>query len=260
MGVERVASWAELNEGLYAHTYRPELGRFRSSYAFRGVCDASYSLDTSLSRLGRHYAGMERHIVRNFRKYAYRTMAERDSLWYWLSVGQHHGLPTRLLDWTFSPEVAAHFATADDTKRKCDGAIWCVDFRAAHRLAPASLRKALACEGSDIFTVEMLAHALPDFAALEELRRKAFLLFFEPPSLDDRIVNQFALHSVLSHAQARFDKWLTAHPKLWRKIIVPAKLKGEIRDKLDQANITERVLFPGLDGLTAWLKRQYSAR
>ena len=46
-------------------------------------------------------------------------------------------------------------------------------------------------------------------------------------------------------------------PGLWKKIVIPAELKWEIRDKLDQANVTERVLFPGLDGLSSWLKRHY---
>ena len=44
------------------------------------------------------------------------------------------------------------------------------------------------------------------------------------------------------------------------KDVVPVEIKWEVRDKLDQANITERVLFPGLDGLIRWLKRHNSPR
>jgi hypothetical protein len=62
----------------------------------------------------------------------------------------------------------------------------------------------------------------------------------------------------MSRATARLDVWLDRRRGLAKRIILPASLKGEIRDKLDQANITERVLMPGLDGLCRWLKRYYS--
>ena len=54
--------------------------------------------------------------------------------------------------------------------------------------------------------------------------------------------------------------WLANRPDLYFRIILPARLKWEVRDKLDQANITERVLLPGLGGLSRWLHRHYSPR
>jgi hypothetical protein len=92
---------------------------------------------------------------------------------------------------------------------------------------------------------------------LERLSKDPFVVFLEPPSLDDRIVNQFALFSLMSTPTDAIDAWFAEHGDVSRRIIIPAKLKWEVRDKLDQAGITERMLFPGLDGLTAWLTRYY---
>jgi hypothetical protein len=255
-----VNNWCQLQDELFAGAWDASLGRFRSSCAFRGLSDANYRLETTLIRLGGDYVGLEKHLLRNFRKYAFRTGIHPHSVWHWMSVAQHHGLPTRLLDWTHSPLCAMHFATANIEKFDLDGAIWAVDYVAVHRHLPSLLKNQLRAEGANIFTAEMLSDAVASLEEFNLLAEEAFPLFFEPPSMDDRIVNQYALFSMLTNASSSFNEWLEQNPDCWRQIIIPAHLKWETRDKLDQANITERVLFPGLDGLSQWLTRHYSPK
>ena len=256
----RVTSWADLTERLYADSWQPGLGRFRSGFAFRGVETPEATLQTGLMRLGGNYAELEGHLLRNFRKYAVRDAVPSDSAWNWLALAQHHGLPTRLLDWTFSPYVALHFLTEEFDHFDKDGVIWCVDFMKVRALLPRPLQAALDEEGANVFTTDMLAAVAPNLAEFDRLAPEPFAVFFEPPSLDERIVNQFALFSMMSNPTNRLDQWLADRRVPARRIVVPAGLKWEVRDKLDQANVTERVLFPGLDGLGRWLRRQYTPR
>lgn len=253
-------SWNELNELLYADSWNAELGRFRSNYAFRGVANAKFDLKTSLIRLGGDFVRLEKVILRSFRKYAHRDAVAGDSVWNWLTVAQHHGLPTRLLDWTFSPYVAMHFATDDLTYQNEPGLIWCVDFVQAANFLPRKFIDVLEREWATAFTVQMLADVAENLQDFDSMSTQDFVVFFEPPSLDDRVVNQYALFSVMSSPKARLDDWLNQRPDLVRQIVIPASLKWEVRDKLDQANITERMIYPGLDGLSRWLKRHYSPR
>lgn len=274
-------TWLELVSQLYEGDWNPEINRHRSRSAFRGVAEANWEMETSLMRLKGEYWKLEDHLLRNFRKYAHRDVVDRDSFWYWLSVAQHHGLPTRLLDWTYSPFVALHFATDDLTKMDVDGAVWVAKTEAIHNALPKTLKAVLRNEGSGVFTVDMLASLerdnrvdptaaspvrknwpkdvrnLNDF---DSLSKDPFALFFEPPSMDDRIVNQFALFSVISDPKIKMDSWFGRRTSLFKKVKIPKGLKWEVRDKLDQANITERVIYPGLDGLSTWLKRHYSHR
>ena len=255
-----VSSWNELQTELFAESWNEKLGRFRSRYAFRGLSDSNYKLESRLARHGGDFRKLEKHLLRNFKKYAHRSVVEKDSIWNWLSVAQHYGLPTRLLDWTYSPFVAMHFATADIDAFNVDGVIWAVNYVKTHNILPEKLSRKLEEEGANVFTVEMLFESIKSLTELEDLSSDPFILFFEPPSIDDRIVNQFAFFSMSSDSRVVLNRWLEDKMDFWRKIIIPAELKWEIRDKLDQANITERVLFPGLDGLTKWLKRHYSPK
>lgn len=256
----RVESWNELNDRLFEGSWQGELGRFRATYAFRGVASVGHDLRTGLTRLGARARELEGHMLRNFRKYARRESVAGDSVWNWLALAQHHGLPTRLLDWSYSPYVALHFATEQVEAHDDDAAVWVVDFARTNDFLPDALKDVLAEEGAQVFTAEMLERAASSLAELDALAPERFVAFFEPPSLDDRIVNQFALFSLLSDPAVGLERWLECHESVYRRIVIPAALKWEIRDKLDQANITERVLYPGLDGLCRWLARYYLPR
>lgn len=256
----RATSWNELNDHLYAEAWREELARFRPSCAYRGMGKVNHDLTTSLARLGGTSREIENSMLRAFRKYASDEAVPGDSIWSWLALAQHHGLPTRLMDWTYSPFVAMHFATAHEDDFDVDGVVWCIDYVRSNELLPRQLKTILADEDSDVFTVEMLNRAACTLEDFDNLTDTEFVAFFEPPSLDARIVNQYALFTLLSNPDIMLHEWLTEHPEVYRRIVIPAELKAEVRDKLDQANITERVLYPGLDGLSLWLTRYYSPR
>jgi hypothetical protein len=256
----RISNWSDLHEALFQGAWNPEIKRFRSSYAFRGLNVNHNRIENSLMQLGTNFSGMEKHLIRNFRKYAHKDVVEYDSIWNWLSLAKHHGLPTRLVDWTFSPYVAMHFMTSSMNRYSEDGAVLAVDYVKVHQHLPGKLKKLLKEEGSDVFTIDMLNTAFKDLNEFDSASKDIFMLFFEPPSIDQRIINQYALFSILSSSEANVDEWLEKYPGTLKKFVVPASLKWEIRDKLDQANITERVLFPGLDGLSKWLKRLYTTR
>ena len=255
-----VSSWSELQFRLYQSSWQDDLKRFRSPFAFRGLSNANTSPETTLVRLGGEYQKREQSLLRNFRKYAQNINTQPYSLWNWIALAQHHGLPTRMVDWTWSPLVALHFVTHLITHYEEDGIVVAIDTNRARAFLPGKLKKVIEKEATGVFSIEMLDEVATSLASFDGLHDEEFVAFLDPPSLDARIVNQFAAFSVMNDAGARLDRWLEQHPEVYRMIIVPAELKWEVRDKLDQANVAERTLFPGLDGLCRWLTRYYTPR
>lgn len=254
-----IHGWDELQAAIFEGVWDADILRYRDNRVYRGMSDSNWGLIPSLNRVCAHDMTLEKQMLRSFRKYGYADLKNVSSFWQLLAMAQQFGLPTRLLDWTYSPLVAAHFATENQEAYDRDGVIWCAQIdRINHRQLPQGLMDMLQAERGHIFTMEMLDRIGEDFDALNEISSRPFALFFEPASAVNRIANQYALFSLCSDPSVTIDA-LPGIQEAFRRIVIPAEVKLEIRDKLDYINISERMIYPGLDGICKWITRRYAA-
>ncbi len=94
--MQTVTTWRELDDAIADPAFGRHPEPARTTLVFRGLARPSHTNTSSLARLSGDYARLERHLMRNFRKYAHQE-APGPSEWDWIALGQHHGLPTRLL-------------------------------------------------------------------------------------------------------------------------------------------------------------------
>ena len=83
------------------------------------------------------------------------------------------------------------------------------------------------------------------------------MLIVEPPSIEQRIINQYSFFSIVPLKIENVVDFLAANTENTVKYVIKKELKWQIRDLLDQLNISERIIYPGLDGLSQWLARHY---
>ena len=235
-------------------------GRRRDTGVYRGGSSAGAPLLTTLDRLGgmrppHSKAGLEEHVLRNFIRYSRRHLDQSrpHNDWELLMLAQHHGVPTRLLDWSYSPLVAAFFATRPGNDG--DRAVWRLDWQSVHRafqLPPLALfiQDLESALGAKDFTPWKL------FAARDST---PFACMIEPPSFDARIATQAATFTLSSNTRASFDAFLAEHglESALTRYVIPAAQVSRMRDQLDLVGVDERRLFPDLDGVAAALQRYY---
>lgn len=256
-----IRNWDDLQREIFEGVWDSAIMRYRTNCVYRGMAVETWGLSHSLHRACAHDLTLERQMLRSFRKYGYADLNGVHSFWQMLAMAQQFGLPTRLLDWSYSPLVAAHFATEDQELYDQDGIIWCADIDRMNTYLPAALQDMLGKERGNIFTMEMMDRLGGDFDALTALEEegKPFSLFFEPASAVNRIANQYALFSVCSRAETKIsDVDREEKNGCFKRIIIPREVKLEIRDKLDYINISERMIYPGLSGICKWITRRYA--
>jgi hypothetical protein len=263
---QTVESLGELLDRVTPSSPDPESGRHRYAGVYRGSACATWPLLTSLDRLGgtrppHTKAHLEQHVLRSFVRYSrphLRGTPAND--WELLVLAQHHGVPTRLLDWSWSPLVAAHFATLSALPGEgC--AVWRLDWHRMHRhnglpeiaLLVSDLERVDAGDGDGTpFTPAALMSGTP--------RRRPFACLIEPPALDARIVAQAATFTLCTDAGRPFDEFLVSQDlgDALTRLVIPPDAVPRVRDQLDLAGMDERRLFPDFDGVAAFIRRWYT--
>lgn len=260
--IERITRIESVLDLIAEQQYDQGIERYRSSFLFRGLSNKDYKLDTSLHRNCKEkQSSIEKCMLRNFTKYAaIEDPRLAESIWRQLIIGQHHGLPTRLLDWTYSSLIGLHFATSGEDlsyMEQHDSILWKIDILEINSLLPYSYRKALDNEKAFLFTVDMLEKLVNNLEGYDEDMKKDSMVLLEPPSIDQRIINQYSYFAVIPIRMGNIEDFLDKKTNNTVKYVIDKNIRWEIRDLLDHMNINERIIYPGLDGLSSWLKRHY---
>ncbi len=260
---KRINDFEDIKKEIIDFPYDDNCGRYRGYYLYRGLPDVSYKLKTSLQRnCGELSSRFEEKLLNNFIKYTATEISKEDNnIWRNMILGQHHGLPTRLLDWTHSPLVGLHFAVSDnsfDNLDKNDCVLWQIDTSKLHAFLPEKIKSVLQEKGTNVFSVDMLKNITPSLNTYDEDMGNKSMVVLEPPSIDPRIINQYSFFTVVPRKIEDLEAFFIENGNLdATKYIIDKSIKWQIRDFLDEANISERTIYPGLDGICKWLARHY---
>jgi hypothetical protein len=218
MEIVTIRSFAELHD----FAGQPRL----RNAIFRGVRDSAH--DALVPAVGRgrrrkmhsfRAAKYERDLLRAFKRLAFPHLAvDPRNDWEWLCIGRHHGLATRLLDWSHNVLVATFFAVEDDFDQ--ESAIFaCVDLPAAR-------------EDESPFGITEVVK-------------------FSPSHVTPRVVAQKGIFTV--HP----EPFLPFVPANLIKAVFPVESRYRLKNDLYRYGICYAALFPDLDGLAAELNWRY---
>lgn len=222
-----------------------------SLWAYRGIGDAAFGLVPGVGRISNYSLARERAILEIFERRAAEFVdTTRMDNWDKIALAQHHGLPTRLLDWTTNPLIAAFFAvTAQpaevEVTRVPPGSPY-LTFRATPQRRMATAR---------IVAVRVSARLTIKSASNPDPFGMTNIAFFLPRSITTRIVTQgglFSSHPDPAHA------WTDPLTHSKNVFDVPGDVRLFFQRRLFNLGIDEQRTMSGLDGLGARMAWQYS--
>lgn len=242
------------------------IGNFSENWAFRGQASDVWDLRNAIERTEfiQFYDGIEKEFLSEFQRGA-RNYLSRDELPQhlieWLALMQHHGAPTRLLDFTKSPYIAAYFAFEVSSSHQLENvAIWGVNIAYLKEKSVALLAEDFgdALKETDNLINEKL------FEKVFMQNNKSLVFPVEPFRMNQRYSLQQSIFVSTGTSSKPLMEQLTFlgedMGKAVVKMVLPASIKKEALRELQQMNIYRASLFPNLDGYALSLRLRYDSR
>jgi hypothetical protein len=243
-------------------------------FAFRGQSNVGWKLKTSLERAAEMFSieltnlpKIEEGLIRRYRREAYLYIdhpPDDNDIMQWLSLMQHHGAPTRLLDWTYSFFIALFFALEqvvfnDQGYGEC--AVWAIDREWLRERSVSQLpieKREKIDRDEDLKEANTIRILFDSYSPVRSVYQ------LNPFRLNQRLILQqgFFLapgdvsQSFMLNIENLFEgKDVTGQ---FRKIKIHLDREFFITaiNRLYRMNISRATLFPGLDGFSASLKQQ----
>jgi hypothetical protein len=220
-------------------------------WAFRGQQDARWKLNSSLSRYFEAFISdratwriREERAIRIFRRKAHNYLqnaAVLDNDLRCIALMQHHGAPTRLIDFTKSAFVAAFFALESAVE---DAAVYALNTPQLWNATPVSQ------PGLNREVIDPRREG--NFERYFMHNGNEILWIGEPTEMDQRLVAQsgtVVVPGVLDKPLNEILRQYRDAGTLIRKLVLPREMREEAMKALYRMNITNATLFPDLDGL-----------
>lgn len=205
----------------------------------RGLSDKKYTLLPSIARHPQEHtcgdiSALERELIEEFQRLSLRELEfVPESEFEWLFLAQHHGLPTRLLDWSTNPLVGLYFAVESHDDR--DGKLY--------------LTRQVVSDQAHLFNFRTADTIERSVIAIQPNQGK--LIFVRPKYKDRRYHNQA---SVFSCPAKPYDDLVNGVISNLEELIVPGMLKPQLRERLRTLGVSASFIYPGLDGIASEVK------
>ena len=199
------------------------------TFVYRGHASKEWPLKPSIGRNGNYNVELEKEVFLKFKQNYYSYITERpESDMDLLFLGQHYGLPTRLIDFTFNPMIALYFACEKESENDGRVYVWNMGKKS---LIDADPNSKMPHSINEVYSIKGSMFIVPNYTDARYKNQKALFLLSDSPNKKFTFIT---------------DSYIIKH-----------ECKEQILRDLANLGYDKTLVYPLLDSLCADIKKTY---